>query len=251
MLDTIEQGTGPSVLLIHGAGPDGEQWRAVIDDLSADHRVVAYNRRGYPGSGEPAADWGTHIDDAIEVIEGRDLSPATVVGHSAGTVVAAGVAVRRPELCGRLVMFDPILHAQKRPTLKLIVTFVSVQRQRKSDPEAAAETFFRWATAAKDGSGSTFDRMSAEDQAEMRSRHRAVFADTDAGDGSEQIQTADIKALRNTTIGLGELSDPWFSKNARALARRLPDARLEVIEGSAHAVMLDNPGRVAEIIRSA
>src|SRR5205807_10155866 len=90
----------------------------------------------------------THIDGAIEVIEGQDLSPATVVGHSAGTVVAAGVAVRRPELCGRLVMFDPILHAQKRPTLKLIVTFVSVQRQRKSDPEAAAETFFRWATAA-------------------------------------------------------------------------------------------------------
>jgi pimeloyl-ACP methyl ester carboxylesterase len=34
MLQTIEQGSGPAVLLIHGAGPDATTWHDVIDDLA-------------------------------------------------------------------------------------------------------------------------------------------------------------------------------------------------------------------------
>src|SRR2546430_15719402 len=122
MLKTIERGTGPAVLLIHGAGPDASTWEDVIADLSRDHRVVAYNRRGYPGSGEPVKDWGTHIDDAIRLIEEDGLAPATVVGHSAGAIPAAGVAGRRPDLVARVILFDPIVRGQKRPTFTLIRT---------------------------------------------------------------------------------------------------------------------------------
>jgi pimeloyl-ACP methyl ester carboxylesterase len=251
VLKVIERGSGPSVVLIHGAGPDAEQWGEVIDDLAADHRVVAYNRRGYPESGEPVTNWVPHIEDAIGLIEDRGLAPATVVGHSAGTVVAFGVAARQPELVRRLVAFDPILHAQRRPTFTLIRTVLKVQRLRKRDPEAAVEVFFRWATAYSDGSGSAFERMAPADQAVMRSRHQAVFADMDAGDGSKEIKRSDLDTIQNATIALGELSDSWFSKNVRALGTRLPNATVLTVERSGHAVSLDNPRRVAEIVRAA
>lgn len=250
MLQFVERGEGPRVLLIHGAGPDADQWGAVADDLAADHRVVAYNRRGYGGAGEPVKDWARHIDDALELID-AGTEPVTVVGHSAGSIVASGAAVKRPEMTRALVLLDPILFAQRRPTLSLLRTVRRFQRQRRSDPEAAAELFFRWATSYSDGSGSAFDRMSAEDRHEMRARHQAVFADTDAGDGSKQIKRADLKRLKNVTIAQGELSDSWFAKNARALGRQLPDAKLVIVKASGHAMMLDNPLRVAEIIRSA
>src|SRR3954453_19285452 len=131
MLHTIERGSGPGVLLIHGAGPDSEQWTEIVEDLARDHHVVAYNRRGYPGSGEPVQDWDTHVADAIELIESHHLAPAIVVGHSAGAIPATGVAAQRPELVDRLVLFDPILHAQKRPTFQLMRVVMKVQRLKK------------------------------------------------------------------------------------------------------------------------
>src|SRR5436305_9227673 len=112
MLQTIEKGSGPSVLLIHGAGPDASTWASVMDALMSDHRVIAYNRRGYPGSGGAVPDWGVHIDDAIGLIESMNAAPATVAGASAGCIVAAGVAARRPELVEKVVLFDPIVRGQ-------------------------------------------------------------------------------------------------------------------------------------------
>ncbi|MFL5823234.1 MAG: alpha/beta fold hydrolase [Solirubrobacteraceae bacterium] len=248
MLPYIEQGSGPAVLLIHGAGPDRDQWGGVMAELASDHRVVAYNRRGYAGSGEPVQDWDTHIGDAIELLEAGGVGRAKVVGHSAGTIVAVGVAARRPELVERLIAFDPILYGQKRPTFRLIQTVLKVQRLRKRDPESAVEVFYRWATSYSDGSGSAFDHMSSEDQAAMKARHPGVFADMDAGDGSSEIKSVD--GVAGATVAVGELTDSWFAKNSRALARRLPDAKLETVERAGHAVQLDNPHRVAEIIRS-
>ena len=250
MLRTIDRGSGPSVLLIHGAGPDLDQWSDVVDDLARDHHVVAYNRRGYPGSGEPTDNWDTHIDDAVELIESMGLAPAIVVGHSAGAIVAAGVAAKRPDLVQRVVLLDPILHGQKRPTFKLIQTVVKVQRLRKRDPQAAMEVFFRWATAHNDGSGSSFDRMDPDTQAELKTRGDAVFADMDAGDGTKQIKKDALAKLPNVTLAQGERSDRWFTKNGAALSRRIDSVNVVTVEDSAHAMTLDNPKRVAEIIRS-
>jgi pimeloyl-ACP methyl ester carboxylesterase len=249
VLHVVERGTGPGVLLIHGAGPSADQWTEVIDDLAADHHVVAYNRRGYPGSGDPIESWDTHIDDAIGLIEERGLAPAIVAGHSAGSIVAAGVAARRPELVARTVLLDPILFAQKRPTVKLIATVIKVQRLKKKDPRAAAEIFYRWATAYNDGSGCAFDRMAPEDRAALTDRYAAVFADMDAGDGSKELKKDQLARIPNPTIALGAKSDRWFTKNGSALSRRIPGASVVTVDDSAHAMTLDNPGRVAEIIR--
>ena len=251
MLETTDRGSGPGVLLIHGAGPDATMWDDVAADLAADHRVVAYNRRGYPGSGEPVGDWNVHIEDAIGLIQDKGLAPATLVGQSAGTIVAAGVAAKRPDLVARVVLFDPIIHGQKRVTFKLIRTVMKVQRLKKKDPEAAVELFCRWATTYDGTSDSAYDHMSPEAQAAMRSRHAAVFADMDAGDGSKQLSKDELGSLTNTTIAVSDKTDRWFAKSSAALAKRIPTATVVSVENAGHAAALDNPKRVAEIIRTA
>lgn len=40
-IDYIDEGQGPPLVLLRGLAMDGELWRAVIDDLRADHRCVA------------------------------------------------------------------------------------------------------------------------------------------------------------------------------------------------------------------
>jgi pimeloyl-ACP methyl ester carboxylesterase len=127
---------------------------------------------------------------------------------------------------------------------------ITVQRLKKKDPQAAMEVFFRWATAHNDGSGSSFDRLDPDTQAELKSRAAAVFADMDAGDGSKLVTKDALAKLPNVTIAIGERSDRWFTRNSTALSRRIEGAKVEAVENSAHAMTLDNPKRVAEIIRS-
>jgi hypothetical protein len=47
-----------------------------IDGLARDHRVIAYNRRGYPGSGEPISDWVRHREEASSRSTSRSTVPS-------------------------------------------------------------------------------------------------------------------------------------------------------------------------------
>ena len=96
-----EAGSGPAVLLIHGTGIDADSWGGIFDDLAADHRVIAYDRRGFSRSkAAPVRSWAVHADDADSLLSDRGIESATVAGWSAGGSVAAHLAVRHPQRVG-------------------------------------------------------------------------------------------------------------------------------------------------------
>jgi len=80
-------GTGKPVVLIHGWPLSSRSWeRQVPALLSAGHRVVAYDRRGFGQSGRPSTgyDYDTLADDLHAVMTRLDLRDATLVGFSMG-----------------------------------------------------------------------------------------------------------------------------------------------------------------------
>jgi pimeloyl-ACP methyl ester carboxylesterase len=92
-------GSGAPLLLIHGNGANTRIWGRSADDLAAAHRVIAYDRRGFGRSpGPPARSMRDHVADAAALLRELDAAPAIVVGWSGGGVVAAGLAIERPEL---------------------------------------------------------------------------------------------------------------------------------------------------------
>jgi pimeloyl-ACP methyl ester carboxylesterase len=112
-----------------------------IDGLAGDHRVIAYNRRGYPGSGEPISDWVRHREDAAALLEELEAAPATIMGNNAGGIVALDLAVHRPELVSTLVLIDPAVYARKHTTSGVVESVprraarqaVSGSRARRGD----------------------------------------------------------------------------------------------------------------------
>src|SRR4051794_33716225 len=83
-----DHGSGPPVVLIHGYPLSGRAWdKQVPVLLGAGHRVIAYDRRGFGGSSQPAAgyDYDTFAADLNVLMERLDLRDATLVGHSMGT----------------------------------------------------------------------------------------------------------------------------------------------------------------------
>ncbi len=248
-------GEGPSVLLIHGGGADGDLWSAVdVDGLARDHTVIAYNRRGYPGSGEPISDWVRHREDAAALMGELEAAPATVMGFSAGGIVALDLAVQRPELVSALVLIDPAIYARSHTTPGLARMFVAAQLARRFRGAArGAEIFGRYVTSYSTG-GSAWDRedFPEERRDAMRANGRALFADLASGDGSH-IARDRVHAIGcPVTLALTELSPSFLQRIARELRTVLPDHhRFEVIHGAGHALSFDRPGELERVVRDA
>ena len=104
-------GSGPPVLLIHGAAEDAGLLDAQAVAIAArGFRVLWYDRRGtgrstranWPGVGAPG-----HADDAAALLREQDATGATVLGFSSGGVVALALAARHPEAARHVVAWEP------------------------------------------------------------------------------------------------------------------------------------------------
>ncbi|MFI1352366.1 alpha/beta fold hydrolase [Streptomyces sp. NPDC020898] len=106
-LATAVAGTGPGLLLAHGATGSVEgNFGPVLPALSAAHTVVAPD---YPGSGgTPAVTAPLDLDELTDAVVDsavrRGVGRFAVVGFSLGTLVAVRAAVRHPERVTALVL---------------------------------------------------------------------------------------------------------------------------------------------------
>jgi non-heme chloroperoxidase len=86
-LHVKEAGRGRPVVLIHGWPLTGDMFEyQTLALLEAGYRVITYDRRGFGQSGHPLLgyDYDTFADDLAAVLDGLDISGATLVGFSMG-----------------------------------------------------------------------------------------------------------------------------------------------------------------------
>jgi pimeloyl-ACP methyl ester carboxylesterase len=109
-VDYTEDGAGETVVLIHSSVSGNRQWRALIDALKAQFRVLAINLFGYGETTRwPQARLQTLSDQAglvLALCEGT-RSPIHIVGHSFGGSVALMAASMLGARVGRLVLLEP------------------------------------------------------------------------------------------------------------------------------------------------
>ena len=82
-----DYGTGRPVVLIHGWPLSGRSWENQVPALlSAGHRVIAYDRRGFGQSSQPwgGYDYDTFASDLDSLLQQLDVKDATLVGFSMG-----------------------------------------------------------------------------------------------------------------------------------------------------------------------
>jgi pimeloyl-ACP methyl ester carboxylesterase len=100
-LHTVELGTGPLVLLLHGFPEFWWSWRHQLTGLAgAGFRAVAVDLRGYGDSDKPPRgyDGWTLAGDIAGLIRALGERSASVVGHDWGGLLAWTVAALHPRL---------------------------------------------------------------------------------------------------------------------------------------------------------
>ena len=106
----LEQGTGETLVLIHGVGMQASAWYPQIDDLSSEFRVISVDMPGHGQSDALDASAGLpqFVEWATSFIEALDAGPVNLAGHSMGSLIAAGVAVTRPDLVKRVAILNGV-----------------------------------------------------------------------------------------------------------------------------------------------
>jgi pimeloyl-ACP methyl ester carboxylesterase len=244
-----EQGKGPPILLIPPAGSTASTWGTLVGDLAGAGRVIAYDRRGYTRSGgEVVHSAAEHTRDAAAVLDALEASPAAVVGTSAGATIALDLAARRPDLVRAVVVHEAAWRALRHPDVSGLGTLARMQwlAWRGRYPEAA-EMLLRWVYSYRDG-GTTWDAFPEQWRQTARENGRSVVTDLKASMGSYP-RAQDLATIAAPVVcSYGSRSRSYMRPLTRSLAQAIPTATVREINGTAHAVPFDAPGKFAQVI---
>jgi haloacetate dehalogenase len=123
-VDALIGGSGPPLLLLHGAPQTRMCWKSVAPLLAERHTVVVPDLRGYGRSDKPQGGsdyWAyskrTMAQDQVETMSALGFDVFDVAGHDRGGRVAYRLALDHPSRVRRLAVLDII------PTLDVWESF--------------------------------------------------------------------------------------------------------------------------------
>ncbi len=131
-INLVRAGSGPPVLLLHGAPQTHISWRLVAPELSKTHTVIVPDLRGYGDSSKPP-DTADHTNyskramalDQVEVMTHFGFDRFPVVGHDRGGRVGHRLALDHPDKVTRLAVLDiiPTYYLYTHVTLEFIQAY--------------------------------------------------------------------------------------------------------------------------------
>lgn len=85
-----DHGSGPPLVVLHGASADHQVWAEQLQPLTDDYRVLLYDLRGHGRTGGSELEHytvDTYADDLAAFIDALDLDQPAVLGHSWGGMI--------------------------------------------------------------------------------------------------------------------------------------------------------------------
>jgi pimeloyl-ACP methyl ester carboxylesterase len=252
-LHYTDEGRGDPVVLIPPAGSDSTTWGDFRTELLRDHRVIAYDRRGYGRSAfEGAPTLAVHAQDVGALIEHLDAAPAVVVGISVGATIALELAIARPDLVRTAMLYEIPFHAKRSADFAAARTFMRVAKlAKRGATEEAAAFFLRWAYRYPDG-GTAFDLMPAAWQEVAKNNAPALLNDLRIATAEGTIPTRAVRAVSVPAVCLvGEKSHRPMHGFIRRVTRAIPNSARVELPGAAHAGHFDQPYAFAAEVHKA
>ena len=87
----IDEGSGPTLFLMHGIGGNSRSWREQFRELTSKFRLIAWDAPGYGNSKLRKSTLSDYVTTATGLLGALKVKRANVLGHSMGGVIAQGM----------------------------------------------------------------------------------------------------------------------------------------------------------------
>lgn len=109
-LEYLDKGEGEVILLLHGLGSTKADWNFQVDAFAENYRVIAPDLRGHGNSSKPESEieYGVALcaEDIALLLRELKITRCTVIGFSMGGAVAFEMAVTYPALVSKLIIVN-------------------------------------------------------------------------------------------------------------------------------------------------
>ncbi|HEX5901236.1 MAG TPA: alpha/beta fold hydrolase [Solirubrobacteraceae bacterium] len=126
-LSTLEAGSGPAVVAVHGLGGTKGSFLPTVTALADGYRVIAPDLPGFGDSDKPLAaayDPRYFAAVVVDLLDALGIERAHLIGNSLGGRVALEVAMRHPDRVGRLALLAPSLAWKRQRGLAPLLRIV-------------------------------------------------------------------------------------------------------------------------------
>jgi pimeloyl-ACP methyl ester carboxylesterase len=240
----------PVIVLLHGVGANSMHWRYQLAGLSDSFRVIAWNAPGYILSDAFKTEWPTcqdYSDALADFLAAMKLDRVNIVGNSFGSRVAQCFAIHQPSR-----------------VIKLAMTGTGIGPKGMSEEEKAKIVATREGQIAKGGYGfgARVNALLGKNASEQTINlvRDVVRATSPRGfmhgvklgmvDGYDpETVAAKVTAPVLMISGSEDRVNP-IEKNAAILAKAMPKAKLEIIEGVGHLPEVEVPDKINAMLRA-
>jgi 3-oxoadipate enol-lactonase len=220
------------IVFLHGVGSDKSVWRPQLAHFGQERRTIAFDYPGY-GDSDPAREDTTRDDYAAVILSAmRELQVqrAHICGLSLGGVVAIAMHHAAPDACASLILADSFaIHPDGR-------AFYDRSMAASSDLRVMAEA--RVDVLLAQPADPAVRREVVETMARIEPPAYRI--------GAEAVWLADQRDRAGeirvpTLVVCGEQDHVTPPPLSRELAKLIPGARYEAIEGAGHLGNLERP----------
>lgn len=260
------------VVFVHANGFNARTYRAILQPLSDEMRILAPDLRGHgrttlPADGRGQRSWRGLRDDLIALLEALDGPPAILSGHSMGGTAALLTAGKAPARARGLALFDPVMwgpvgvamahipFAREMTAKRAPIAVQAARRRSVFDSRAAAFKAYHDRGAFKDWPDAMLKdyvadglRERADGKVELACppEWEALHYTTHAHDPYAALRrfsgpVSIVKARRGSTTRIRDIE---------AFQARYPNATIRKADGG-HFFPMVNPDAVRDALREA
>jgi pimeloyl-ACP methyl ester carboxylesterase len=246
-----EQGSGPTLVLVHGMFGDYTDWEPALEPLARNFRVIAVDLPGFGLSDKPDVDYSAEffLRSLQAFLAALNVTHATLIGNSFGGELSILYALEHPDAVDALVLVSSggLRSFSKEERDQIAFRFSEANLTKLSPqihewifaPIFARHTSHRERYLAKQNM-----KLEREDRAEYaRSLFRSMklAAELDLMDRLPEISC-------RTLLVWGD-ADPVFPLEiAQAALERLKSAELVIVPQASHALQLDAPAEFVDAV---